>query len=111
QIFDQAELGEQVLVDPRAVLVGGPQVVAERLDDVVGGHADVGGTLLDHGEHRPRDASRRSHLTAVVGQVGGEGEVVPEQLVGPIHQVYVHISLLAGAGRRPRTRCRKGGTL
>ena len=75
---------------PALVLVAGPQVVAERLDDVVGGDADVGGAVLEQLEHRAGDPAGRRHLPAVVGEVGRQGEVVAEQLVGAVDEVDVH---------------------
>ena len=47
--FEQWELIQQTPVDALASLVGGPHVVAKRLDDVVGSHAEMG----DAGLHEP----------------------------------------------------------
>ena len=48
---------------PGPGLVAGPQVVAERLDDVVGGHPDVGGPVGQHAhdgqDHAPGGADLR----------------------------------------------------
>ena len=97
---------EQLGVDARAVLVPRPQVVAERLDDVVGGHADVGGALLQHLQHgaRPRPGWRATS-SPVVGHVRRQREVVAEQLVGPVDQVDLeaHGSILAGRASCART--------
>ena len=41
RLLEQRELREQVGIDAGAGLVAGPQAVAERLDDVIGGDADV----------------------------------------------------------------------
>ena len=41
RLFEQRELREEVGVDALAGLVAGPQIVAERLDHVVGRDADV----------------------------------------------------------------------
>ena len=57
--------GLQLRVDPRTVLVAGPQVVAERLDDVVGGDADVGGTVAQHAHQRPQHAPGGADLVAL----------------------------------------------
>ena len=51
---------QQRRVDALARLVAGPEVVAERLDDVVGGHAEVGGAALEHAPARiPTHAAHR----------------------------------------------------
>ena len=45
RLLERPGLGPQVRVDALARLVAGPELVAERLDHVVGGHADVGRTV------------------------------------------------------------------
>ena len=55
--LERMELIPQRRVDAVAGLVAGPELVAERLDDVVGGDSDVGRALLEHAQHRA-DARR-----------------------------------------------------
>ena len=43
--FEDRELGPQLGSDAGAGLVAGPEIVAEGLDDMVGGHADMGGPV------------------------------------------------------------------
>ena len=62
RLFEQRELRQQVGLDAGAGLVAGPQLVAERLDDVIGGDADVRGAAGDHAEHRRDDAAHRARL-------------------------------------------------
>ncbi len=65
RLFEQPELRQEVRVDARAGLVSGPQAIAERLDDVIGGDADVRGAAIDHAEHRADHAAHGADLTAV----------------------------------------------
>ncbi len=104
-----AEVGSM----PAPGLVAGPQVVAERLDDVVGGHAEVGGPLAQHAEHREHHAPGGADLLAVVGRPWRLAEELAEQLVGPVDQMHLHARSLAGVGpdrhgRRPRRTVRAG---
>jgi hypothetical protein len=84
------ELRQQRLVDPRPGLVAGPEVVAERFDDVVGGHRQVGGAVSEQVEHRAEDALERSDLQAVGVLLGRHRVEVPEELVGAVDQVDQH---------------------
>ena len=60
RLLERLELREQRRVDARARLVPGPQVVAERLDHVVGRDADVRRAALEHLQHRVQHAGRRA---------------------------------------------------
>ena len=75
---------------PSLVLYPGPELVPERLDDLVGGHAHVGRPLLEHHEDRADDPADRGDLHAVVVEVGRDGEVVAEQLVRAVDQMDLH---------------------
>src|SRR6266571_6019159 len=46
-----AKLGPERWLDALPGLVRGPEIVAERLDHVIGCYADVRGSLLDHLQH------------------------------------------------------------
>ena len=58
RVLERLELGEELRRHARAGLVAGPEVVAEALDDVVGGDAEVGGALVERGEDRAEHATR-----------------------------------------------------
>jgi hypothetical protein len=90
RVLDLGELRLQRRVDPGAGLVAGPQVVAERLDDVVRGDADVGGALLEEHQAGADDPSGGAVPLVLVGR----GEVVAEQLVGAVDEVDVHLRTL-----------------
>ena len=87
RLLEQAELRQQVGIDAGAGLVSGPEAVAERLDDVIGGNADVGRAAIDHAEHRADHATRRAHFPALLVTRGGHGVEVAEQLVGAVDEV------------------------
>ena len=89
-VLEDRELHQQLGGHARTRLVARPQLVAERLDDLVGGHTDVGGPLLEHHEQRAHDAAHRGDLDAVVVEVRGHGEVVAEQLVCPVDEMDLH---------------------
>ena len=46
RLFEQRELRIEIRLDARAGLVAGPELVPERLDDVVGGDADMARALV-----------------------------------------------------------------
>src|SRR5689334_4744026 len=81
------ELREQVRLDPGAGLVAGPQVVAKRLDDVIGGDAEVASPALEHAEHRSQDADDRGDFLAVTALLVRHRVEMPEQLVGAVEEM------------------------
>ncbi len=89
-LFEQRELRPQRRLDALAGLVAGPQVVAERLDHVVGGHPDVRRAVVEHALHRGQHAAHRAHLHARRVARRRHGEVVPEELVGAVDEMHVH---------------------
>ena len=62
---------------------------------MVGGHADVGGAVLKHPNHRQQDATHGGDLGAVVSFSRGLSIEVTEQLVGPVDEVHFHWASLA----------------
>ena len=60
RLFERMELREQRRLDALAGLVARPEVVAERLDDVIGRDADVRRALLQHLQHRVQHADARA---------------------------------------------------
>src|SRR5439155_22427324 len=88
----QAELREELRRHAGAGLVAGIEIVAERLDDVVGGDAEVADTRLeqtdDRAEHTACGRDRRASLVVM----GRHCEVVTEQLVRAVEQVNAHYS-------------------
>ena len=88
--LEQRELGEEFRRHALAGLVALEHLVAEGLDHLVGGDADVGGALLEHSEDRADDRPRGRHLAAVGRHVRWHREVVAEQLVRSVDEVNLH---------------------
>src|SRR5206468_9119090 len=57
RFLERVELREQRGLDALPGLVVGPEVVAERLDDVIGRHTDVSRSGLDHLQYRMQHAA------------------------------------------------------
>ncbi len=89
-LVEHRELGQQDRVDAFSRLVARPEVVAERLDDLVGGHADVGGPLFEEVVHRPQDPAGGTVGTGLRARLLGQAEVVAEQLVCPVDEMCLH---------------------
>ena len=56
RFFKRVKLRKQRRIDPFTGLVARPQIVAERLDDVVSGDADVRGAAVNHLRHGAKHA-------------------------------------------------------
>ena len=82
--LEQAELRQQIRIDPRTGLVVRPQTVTKRFDDVIGRDADVGRTAIDHAEHRRHDTACRPHFPPFLVSRGWHGIEMPEELVGAV---------------------------
>ena len=89
RFFEQRELREQVGLDASAGLVAGPELVAKRLDDVIGRDADVRRAAViipstDVSTPRTAPTSRPSAIAR-----GRKGVVVAEQLVRAVDEMNV----------------------
>ena len=88
RLLEQVELRQQIRLDAGAGLVSGPHVVAERFDDVIGGHAHVRRDLaVQHAAQRAKHAAHRRHLDAVLVLRLRHCVVVAEQLVGSVDEM------------------------
>ena len=56
-LLERSELRQQVAVDAGAGLIARPQIIAERLDDVIGRNGNMGGAVADHAQDRCEYAS------------------------------------------------------
>jgi hypothetical protein len=65
-LFERNELREKIRIDPRTRLESRPEPVAKRLDDVIGGDADVGDAAIDHPEDRADDGAHRTDFSAIL---------------------------------------------
>ncbi len=109
RFFQRMELREQRRLDAGAGLVARPQPVAKGLDDVVGGHADVRGALLDHLQHRLQHPHDRAVGAIRLGEATQAVEV-PEELVRAVDEVDDHRPVTrtprrAAAATRVRAHC------
>src|SRR3954454_11045867 len=89
------ELLEEGTLDALASLVVWPELVPERLDHVVGRHAEVRRTTLDHLEHgvqHARDGAEWLVLALVEAALAVE---VAEELVGTVDEMDDHAELAA----------------
>ena len=80
---------------------------------MVGGHSDVGRAVGEQPQHRGQHAADGGHLLALLVDVGGDPEEVPEQLVGPVDEMYLDANTVS-ARRCPyehRPGHRRSGTL
>ena len=90
RVLERLELGEQRAVDAGAGLVARPEVVAERLDHVIGRDADVRRAGLEHLQHRVQHAGRGAERLTVAPAAAPAAVEVAEQLVGAVDEVDDH---------------------
>lgn len=87
-VFERTELGVEHGVHALARLVSLPELVAERLDHVVGRDADVPGPLAQESQHGSEHTAHRADLATADVLVRRKPRVeVAEQLVGPVDHV------------------------
>ena len=105
-LLSQLELCKQVGVDAFPRLVTVEQLVAKGLDDMVEGHADVGGPLVGHqAEQRASQRDRGADLPSVWSLLLRRAVIRPEQFVGTVDDVDLH----TWDGTRTSTWTRTGG--
>src|SRR5437867_44664 len=71
-------------------LVARPEVVAERLDDMVCRYTDMSDTGLEHAKHATKYAASGPNLLAPGIHVRGESVEVAKQLVSTVQYVDIH---------------------
>ena len=90
RLLQRLELGAERALDAGAGLVAGPEVVAERLDHVVGGDAEMGGAALDDLQHGVQHAGDRAEGLVLALVEAALAVEVAEQLVGAVDEVDDH---------------------
>ena len=90
RLLERMELRPQRRLDALPGLVARPELVAERLDHVVGGNADVGRALLDHLEHRLQHTDHRAERPVAALSEAAQAVEMAEQLVGAVDQMDDH---------------------
>ena len=88
--LERLELGEQIGIDAGARLVSWPETVAERLDDVIGGDADVRRAALEHAEDRGDDAADCCDFVPIGIPRSRHRVEVSKELVRAVDEVNVH---------------------
>src|SRR2546426_1581498 len=105
RVLQRVELREKRRLDALARLVISPDVIAKRLDDVIGGDPDVRRSLLDHLQHGLQHADHGAERPVLAFVEATQAVEVPEQLVGTVYEVDDHASLCRGPPPR-RTNAR-----
>ena len=100
-VLDHRELPQDLGRHAGTGLVARPQLVAERLDDVVGGHTQMRDAAFEHGQHARDNAPGGAEADTVGGLARRHPEVMAEQFVGAVDEVDLHTpSPLAPSPRR-----------
>ena len=86
ELFHLRELGENIGVNIGPVLVSVVQLVAPRLDHVVGGDPNMGGTI----GHKIQDRAEHTSLGTEPRFLVGRREVIPKEFVRSVDQVNLH---------------------
>ena len=85
------ELCEECRLDPFAGLVPGPEIVSERLDDVIGRDADVRRSLFEHLKHGLQHADHGAERTILPFVEAAQSVEVPKQLIRAVDDVHDHV--------------------
>src|ERR1700726_2535671 len=101
RFLQRVELREERAVDADPRLVTGPETVAERLDDVIGRHADMSRTRLDHLQHRLKDADHGAEGRVRALVESAQAVEVAEKLVGAVDEMNDH-GVVSGEPRTVR---------
>ncbi len=104
RFLERMELREQHGLDALPGLVLGPEVVAERLDDVIGGHPDVSRSGLDHLQYRMQHAADGAEALVLALAEMAPAVKLAEQLVRAVDEMNDHA---AASGRRSRSALRQ----
>ena len=91
RFLERMKLRPQRGLDAVAGLVAGPEVVAERLDDVIGRDADVRGAAFDHLEHGVEHAEHGAEGLVLPLVEAAQAVEMTEQLVGAVDEMDDHV--------------------
>ena len=92
-VFEGMKLRPEGRLDSVTGLVPRPERIAERLNDVIGGYANVRRPGFVHLQHSIQDADNRPVLRIVPCAPSTQAIEVAVQLVSPIDEVYDHAGL------------------
>ena len=101
--FQRLELRLEGSIDAFPRLVTGPEIVAEGLDDVIGGHPHVGRPRLTQLQHGVQHAGHGAEGRILAFAEAALSVEVSEELVGPVdemndHCVFSPVGRLSGLG-------------
>src|SRR3954471_21923227 len=84
------KLREQRALDTGSRLVTGPELVAKRLDHVIGADTDVGVASLDHLQHALQHADDGTVRPILALVESAQPVEMPKQLVGAVDEMNDH---------------------
>src|SRR2546430_2623061 len=91
-VLERMKLRQQLRFYALARFVSGPEVVAERLDDVIGRDAEVGCATLEHALDRAQYSHDGRDLVAIAALLPRHRVEMAEQLVCAIEQMNTHLN-------------------
>jgi hypothetical protein len=90
RLLERMELREEGGLDPIAGFVAGPELVSERLDDMIGRHADVRLSRLDHLQHGLQHADHGAERWILALVEAAQPVEMAEQLIRTVDEVNDH---------------------
>ena len=90
-LFEKRKLGPEIRLDAFPGFVVRPELIAKRLDHLIGGDTKMSGAFLDHAKDGgDYTANCRDFLAGAIAH-RGQRVIVPKKLVGSINQVNFQI--------------------
>ena len=86
-LLEQWKLRQQVGIDASTSLVARPEIIAERLNHMIGGHGEVRDAGAEHSQHGSHDPSNCGDFTTGIVARGRQRVKVPEQFVRAVNQI------------------------
>ena len=93
RFLERVELREECGLDAVPCLVAGPEPVAEGLDDVIGGDADVSGSGLDHLQHSMQHTDHGAEGPIRAFSEAAKAVEVAEKLVRAVYEMNDMLSM------------------
>ena len=78
-------------LDAFSGLIPRPQLITERLDDVIGRNRNVGCAAFDHAQYRSKDSADGSDFVTLAIVCGRQRVVVPEEFVRAVYEVNFQV--------------------
>src|SRR5262249_47336871 len=90
RFLQQRELREQFRLHPLACLITGPQLIPERLDDVIGCDRQVRGDAVEEREDRSDDAAYGGDFAPVLRFRRRQRVIVSKEFVRAVDEIHIH---------------------